>query len=193
LAVLTEEHPMLRFTTEHTGRPGAPYFTTLFTNGTTAEMADAGAVAIADFWEDIAGMITAGLVSNVHEEVDLVDPATGLITDTFTSESDAHTSTGNAPLPPATQGLVRLRTNTFVAGRRVLGRIFIPSLANDAQLVGEPSAAFIAAMDGATTTLLEGLAVAGDMVVYSRTHFTAAPVTGHSTWNRFAVLRSRRD
>lgn len=184
---------MLRFTTEHTGRPGAPYFTTLFTGGTTAEMADIGAVAIADFWEDIAGMITAGLTSNVHEEVDLVDPATGLITDTFTAESDAHTSTGNAPLPPATQGLLRLRTNTFVAGRRILGRVFIPSLANDAQLVGEPSSAFLASIQAAATTLATGLEGAGGWVVYSRTHFEEGDVTATSVWNRFAVLRSRRD
>lgn len=184
---------MLRFTTVHTGRPGSPYYTTLFSGGSTQGEADAGVDAIYDFWVDLQGLITAGLLSQVSPEVDVVDPATGLVTDTFTTTSAGSTSTGNAPLPPATQGLIRLRTSTFVAGRRVLGHIFVPSLANDAQTIGEPSTAFLTGAQTAATDLATAMSGAGDLVVYSRTHLQEATVTGTSVWNRFAVLRSRRD
>lgn len=185
---------MLRITTQMTGRPGAPYFSTQFTAGTEQAHAAEAAEAFHDFWEDIAGYITTGLSMQVLPEVDVVDPATGLITNTHAVSVAAVPSTGNAALPAATQGLVRLRSNTFQAGRRVQGRIFIPALANDAQLTGIPSTGFLTdtanAAELVRTTLEPG---DNDWVVWSRAAGIVAPITAVSVWTQFAVLRSRRD
>lgn len=192
---------MLRFTTRMTGPAGAPYYSTQYFGGTEQAEADEVTEALHDFWDAIKGFITTGVSIQIQPEVEVVNPLNGLIENVLTSNSIAIASTGNAALPKATQGLVRLRTNAFVAGRRVQGRVFIPALANDAQLTGIPSAAFMTGVANAAEAMRVALEPGNaDWSVWSR------PVTGEgardgsnhpissvSVWNQFAVLRSRRD
>jgi hypothetical protein len=184
---------MLRLTTLMTGLAGAPYYSTQYFDGSTSGEAGAAEDALHNFWGSLVGFIASGLTMQILPEADVVDPATGLVTDTFPIVSTPIVSTGNAPLPKATQGLLRLRTGTFIAGRRIQGRIFIPAMANDSQLGGIPSTAFLAALNGAGATLLTDAAPAGGLVVYSRKNLERGEVTSTSAWTQFAVLRSRRD
>lgn len=184
---------MLRISATMTGLSGAPYFSTIYTDGTTNVQAQLASDAFIDFWDDIKGYITAGLTIARAPEVQLVDPATGDIQASYAVTGGTALSTGNAPLPKATQGLLRINTNEYVAGRRLKGRLFIPALANDAQSGGVPSATFKSAVETASGTLGAALSGAGGWAVYSRTHHTVAAVTGGSLWSQFAVLRSRRD
>ena len=184
---------MLRFTTQMTGLAGAPYYSTQYSDGSTQGEADAGIAAVDAFWADLAGYITIGLSIDPNPEVDLVDPVTGLVTDTFATSPIGAGSTGNAPLPKATQGLIRLRTSSFDAGRRIQGRIFIPALANDAQVGGIPSAGFLGSAQTAANDFATAMAGAGSLAVWSRKAGLAALVTSTSVWTQFAVLRSRRD
>lgn len=191
---------MLRVTTTMTGLAGAPYYSTQYFGGTTSGEALAAADAVWEFWGDLVGLITAGLSMTVAPEVDLINANTGLVEDTFPSGSPAAVvSTGNAPLPKATQGLLRLRTGSFIAGRRIQGRIFIPALANDAQLGGVPSGAFLTGLQSAGDALALAAVGAGGLVVWHRPTTTGgsdgvdAVVTSVSPWTQFAVLRSRRD
>lgn len=182
---------MLRVTTTMTGVSGAPYYSTQYWDGGDAGVAAAAQVKTRTFWDSIKGLITTGLLIQVEPDVDLVDPTSGNILDVFNSAVSVVAANGNAPLPKATQGLVRLRTPTFVAGRRLQGRIFIPALANDAQVGGIPSTAFINGVNTALTALLSG---SPDPVVYSKTHGQFAQVSTASVWgSNFAILRSRRD
>lgn len=193
---------MLRVITTMTGLPGAPYYSTQYFDssipGTQGE-ADIAAEAVFNFWTDLAGYITAGLTIDVGDEVDVLDAPTGLVQDTFVSPSVPIVSGGNAPLPKATQGLVRLRTNTFIAGRRLQGRIFIPALANDAQLGGVPSSGFLTAMGTVGANLISDSAGAPVGIWHRPTGGPGssdgdfAPAVSASGWNQFAVLRSRRD
>lgn len=192
---------MLRVTTEMTGLAGAPYFSAQYFAGTEPAEAEEATDAVGAFWQGLIGFITAGLVMKQADEVDVIDPATGLITDTHTVTGPSNTSTGNAPLPKATQGLLRVRTSDFLAGRRVQGRVFIPALANDAQVGGVPSGPFNAALISVGNDLLEGTLDVNSWGVWHRPNpdaevpsvgsFHAA--TGVGTWSQFAVLRSRRD
>lgn len=184
---------MLRFTVQMTGLAGAPYYSTQYSDGSTSGEAQAGIDALETFWTSIDGYITNGLVITSVAEVDLVDPATGLVTDTFPTTPWTITAGGNAPLPKATQGLLRLRTSAFQAGRRIQGRIFIPALANDAQLLGVPSSGFMDSLAAAGAALATDMSAAGDLSVWSRKAGVAAAVSSVSVWNQFAVLRSRRD
>jgi hypothetical protein len=191
---------MLRVVTTMTGLAGAPYYSTQYFGGDTSGEAIAAADAVAAFWTSLVGFITNGLTIQVGPEVDNLNAATGLVEDTFPSGSPAAILTGgNAPLPKATQGLLRLRTNDFVAGRRIQGRIFIPALANDAQVGGVPSNLMITSLQAAGEDLLTDGAPAGGFVVWHRPNSETstvgepALVTSVSVWNQFAVLRSRRD
>lgn len=184
---------MLRFTTVMSGHPGAPYYSTFYTDGNTAGEATAGAAALRTFWDQIKGYITAGGNVTLVPECDQVDPATGFVTDTFPVTFAAVATTGNAPLPKATQGLIRLRTSAFNSGKRLQGRLFIPALANDAQVGGVPSGPFVASLDSAAETLATSLAAAGDWGIYSRKYRSFAALSSITVWTQFAVLRSRRD
>lgn len=184
---------MLRVSTVMTGVVGAPYFSQIYFGGTTVGQAAPAAAAVRGFWDSIKGLITAGLVMQVQPDVEAVDPVTGLITGVFSTSSVAVNSGGNAPLPKATQGLLRLRTGVYVSGKEIRGRIFIPALANDSQLGGVPSAALTAGAQSACTAMAVAGAAAGDLVVWSRKNGQHADVVSNSLWNQFAVLRSRRD
>lgn len=190
---------MLRVTTVMSGLAGAPYYSTQYFEGSTQGEADIVAEAVFDFWTGLLGFITNGLSIQVSPEVDSLDVPTGLVQDTFTVESIAQVSGGNAPLPKATQGLLRARTSEFVAGRRVQGRIFIPALANDAQLGGVPSSGFLTSLGTAGANLITNSGAGQAWSIWHRPSAQGAsdgslhPVTSTSPWTQFAVLRSRRD
>lgn len=182
---------MIRVRTEMNGAPGTPYLSTMFFDAPDLTTADDAQSAVHDFWDGLKGLISAGLTMLVLPEVDLVDPATGNVLETSSTPTTLITSTGNATLPAATQGLIRWRTGVFVAGREVRGRTFVPRLANDAQLNGVPSTAFITAGNTEGAQLIA--APGPNFCVWSRSTGTVAVVSSASTWNQFAVLRSRRD
>lgn len=184
---------MLRTTVTMTGWEGAPYYSTMYFGGSTAGEATVAAAAVRKFWDSIKGYLTTGGLIRVIGDVDQVDPATGLIVATYPTSTLAITTTGNAPLPKATQGLIRWRTGDYVSGKEIRGRTFVPALANDAQVVGKPSGPFAASLGTAATTLLTDAAPAGDMVVYSKRYAQYANIISNSVWDQFAVMRSRRD
>lgn len=184
---------MLRVTTVMTGLAGAPYYSNQYFQGVDGAQAIQSANAVRAWWDALKGYITNGLTITVQPEVDEVDPTTGFTTETWAATPAQVLSTGNAPLPKATQGVARLKTSTFFGGRRLQGRIFIPALANDAQLNGVPSAAFVGAIQTAGTALMAGGGGGNDLVIYSRKNLAAADVTSVTAWNQFGVMRSRRD
>lgn len=181
---------MLRIQTVFTGIVGSPYLSTMFFESTgLAEMVDAQS-AVRGFWEDLAGLMQSATTIQVQSDVDVIDPVTGHITATGSAPVAVLQAGGNAPLPQATQGLVRWRSGVFVNGKEIRGRTFLPSMANDAQLGGKPSSALKVTADAAAAALL---AAPVNLVVWSRKNGMSAPVTSGSTWSEFAVLRSRRD
>lgn len=184
---------MLRVNTVGSGWAGAPYFSTLYFGGETAGEASAAAAATRVFWDTIKGFITSGGTFLVQSDVEHVDPATGLITAVFPITSTVVSTTGNAPLPKATQGLLRWRTGVYAAGKEIRGRTFIPALANDAQVGGVPSGPFVASVQGAAAALLSTMPSTNEVGVYSRKNGSFAPASSTSVWAEFAVLRSRRD
>lgn len=190
---------MLRVVSQMTGLAGAPYFSTQYFEGSTSGEAAIAVEAVFDFWTAIKGFITAGLSIQIQPEVDVLDVPTGQVQDTFAASAVPVVSTGNAPLPKATQGLLRARTSEFVAGRRVQGRVFIPALANDAQLGGVPSSGFMTALATAGAALVTDTNPGQAWSIWHRPSSVGAsdgslhPVTSTSVWNQFAVLRSRRD
>jgi hypothetical protein len=121
-----------------------------------------------------------------------VDSTTGDITalTAVTSQTGTGGSVGDA-LPYATQGLVRLRTGFFVGGKEIRGRIFIPGLTETDSDIGVPSSFVVGAWNTAVAALIAD--ANSVLLVYSRKHAAGEAVVSGSAWNKWAVLRSRRD
>lgn len=186
---------MLRVTTVWGGvGQGLPYYSTHYFGGETSGEAAAAAAAVAEYWNDNSQIITTGLVPVVQPEVEVVQPTNGQTIGVHVvtpPESDV-AATGDV-LPWTTQGLVRWRTGVFVGGREIRGRTFLPGMMEANNLVGVPAPTWNTIANQAAASLITASVPAGDLVVYSRTHFQAAVVTSGSSWNQWATVRSRRD
>lgn len=149
--------------------------------------------AMRDFWTGCNTIISTGTNWTVSATVQEVDPVTGLVVAEFgvIARNGAGTAAGDR-LPPSNQGLLRLSTGTFVAGRRIQGHWNIPGAveaANDPG--GTPSAGYLAALGAAANTL--NALVNPTLHVFSRTRNQSAPVASVTPVGIWAVLRSRRD
>lgn len=92
--------------------------------------------------------------------------------------------------PLAAQGLLRLLTGTIVAGRLLRGRIFMGGN-GETDSNGGPVAGYISDYDAAGATLVAD--ANSDWSVWSRTHGVLASISTVTTWNKWAILRGRRD
>lgn len=193
---------MLRVRSVSTGVAGSPYYTNTYFLGGVGD-ALAARTRMLNFWTALVPVMRTGLSTTVEQEVWEIDPGTGDTTAIVSGGTGAPavgTSAG-APLPPATQGLIRLNTGLVRRNRRVAGRIFVPGLTVSSQTDGRPSSALLTTLTNAANGLVGG-ATAAPIVVWSRPNDVIGPVflpgaqalvSGIGVWNEFAVLRSRRD
>lgn len=155
----------------------------------TGEVAQTAAI---DFWEDLKADIDSDVSITVSGEVEFIDSTTGEITAVADvgDYATAGTSSGEM-LPPTIQALLRFPTTTYVAGRRLRGRVFVPAMAEGNSDGGVPGSGLMGRVAGAGATLIAN--TEAGFVVYSRTHRIYAAPASASCWNKWAVLRSRRD
>lgn len=159
---------------------------------------------------------SAGLYPNTHTRVvsplvDVLDPVTGEITNTFTVTPSANVP-GTGPdasmSAPATALMVRFLTSTFLSGRRLQGRAFLsPLYSQMTDGAGTPTATAIGHGQALGAALLDVGIEQVNLVVWRRPRVAkpeaTPPVTArvgatglvvaYSTPDKFAVLRSRRD
>lgn len=182
---------MWRVDTVTTGLGGAPFYTRLFFGDTTGT--PAGAVGLVfDFWSTLAPKIDNALTMTIDGIVTVVDEGTGMITGTISTGSSSTVVGTDAGLqtPEATQGLISWRTGSYVNGREVRGRTFIPGPTQSSVTNGEPAAAYQTALEAGAGILWAG--TEARFGIYSTTnHVFRAAVSGQA-WTEFAVLRSRR-
>lgn len=182
---------MWRVRTDITGGPGGAELATHYfdvVGGLTA--ADANA-AVGAFWHTVRDLVHNAYTFSTESEVASVDIATGQVTGLtpVTAIVWAGTVSGQ-PLPPASQGLIRWRTGTFVGGREIRGRTFLPGPTEEHNLTGVPNSDYITVANNAAAALIA--ASGTELMTYSRKNSDAAPVVSGSCWNQWAVLRSRR-
>lgn len=186
---------MLRVTTVFVGAVGAPYYNQLYFGSATTADAQAAATAARQFWGNASNAMSTLISGTINPEVELVDPSTGQVTDVLnTVTTGISGSATGEPLPPANQGLIRLLTGTFVNGRRLRGRVFVPGPTETQASSGVPGSSYLDFCQDAIDALLTSGADAGGAQIYSPTHRVAANITSGNTWaGGYAVLRSRRD
>lgn len=182
---------LVEIKTVHSGVVGAPYWSTLYFEYISGSQAQAQAVLVRKYWDDTKTIRVTSCLSDVQPTANLIDDTTGAVVGTvsFTGLTTVAGTNSNANYDPASQGLSRFLTGSYISGRQLRGRLFHPAI----------SVANIAAggLQGSTFTALQtaadGLKSSGYLRVYSRTHGTSVAVTTTSVWTRLAVLRSRRD
>lgn len=198
--------PIVRVRTAWTGLvQGGGLSTHYFTQVVGTDAEDLQAV-VQTFWGTCAPQITNECSFRVLGEMDVIDETTGELIETM-STIDGATTAGTSTednQPPATQTLLRLRTGAVVAGRRLQGRLFIPGPPRNG--TGDtltPTTASRAAYQNAAAALITATTGIGPWVVWSRPVSdnptvpdrpgTTAAVVNGSVWDKYAVLRSRRD
>lgn len=194
---------MLRVRVVSTGWSGSPGLSTWYFSPTAETVADANSVtaSVRAFYVYAAEYLPAGVGWQVASEVDVVNPATGAVTDTLVA-TDALASvpgTKSASIvPPSVVAVLSLLTDTFIAGRRIRGRSFLGPLSQVETLTAAGGLG-----DAAKARYVTGvenlIATGGDptIVVWHRpkggSGGEACPVVGCSVATKLGVLRSRRD
>lgn len=194
---------MMRVRVTGTGWAGSPSLNTFYFRDLTDfdEAAQAAVDRVRSFFSTPTLIWPSTVTHSVDGAVDVVDPATGAVTDTLSVAGGApipHSSSSGLMTAPATAGVLTWTTGTFIGGRRVRGRAFISPLRQDAtEANGSPDANFIAALNAAGDLVRIAAGLLPELVVWHRPKGvipgSAAPVIAHSVADKFGVLRSRRD
>lgn len=136
----------------------------------------------------------------VDSEVSEIDPATGSLIGSFTVGTPASSVVGTGTdglAGTATMAVLAYSTNTFVAGRRVLGRAFLGPLNKGAIVNGQVGSGAIAIVDAAAPDLSDTSGGSSVQAVWHRpvggSGGSLATITGWATRSKVGVLRSRRD
>lgn len=184
---------MIRVRVNLAGDTVGPGLSTYYFDGTTQGIADDAAAAVASFWTAIAAYHPSYGTWALDTTVAVMSAVTGELQETLTVAPASGTgSDGSAQIATAAQGLIRLRTASVIGGRQIRGRIFIPGATetyNDTG--GVPTTGYKTALNNAATTLMND--AGNTWVVWSRTNGTVGTISGVDTWNKWAIMRSRRD
>lgn len=177
-----------------TGVAGTPWYNNLYftwVSGQAQNLVD----NVDAFWTDLAAQIKSTISATIEGSVAVINDATGDITSVESVTPGAVTFTGSGDmLPPATQMMLNLFTGTYISGRQLRGKVFLPGMIETAcDSDGSPNAGFTGAQETAMEDLIAASSSPGPLRVFSPTHLTSAVVQGTQAMSRFAVLRSRRD
>lgn len=179
----------LRVNVTWSGVGGTPYLSSFWFEGETQTAADNAVTAVGTFVGAVDALIDGGVTWATQAEVIQVDLSSGKPEGLW--DTTPVTGSGGASgvaVPFAAQGLLRLRTGSFVGGREVRGRLFIPGLL--ASQDGTPTATQISTINGHAATLIADSN--SEWVVYSREKALTATVVSATLWSQWAMLRSRR-
>lgn len=181
---------LLRVRTGIVGTLGGAEVSTMFFQVGAGTAQDA-ATAVRAFWNDIKANISSAYTMQVENIVYEINPLNGQPVATHgTTNTPVVGTDGGGLLPPATQGLARWHTGVFLAGRELVGKTYIPGITLNSSLNGVPTSGFKSSINtGITNLYASGPALFG---VYSRSNHQWQGVTSGSCWDKWAVLRSRR-
>lgn len=185
-----------KITAVWTGLSGLPGTTTMYFDADALELGDL-LTGLDEFWTGIVTMggtgsqgLQLGLTITLENEIPIINIASGAVVD-YQAISETHEYLGNGtaePLPPATQMLIEWKTTAVAGTRRLRGRTFLGGLTEDHNSNGVPASTHADTVEALAASLS-----AESMGIYSPTHHIAAGPSATLVWNRFAVLRSRRD
>lgn len=166
--------------------------------GTPASIATEAAARVRAFFNSMVTLFPNSGTATVNAFGDEVEETNGQIVGTFVGTPVATvTGTGSGDfLPMQTQGLLRLQTGSFINGRRVAGRIFLPNQLETFNTGGAPLASWVTAVNTAAALLGTTVVTPIAQRVWHRPGPAGAGlsvvVTGRSASTNWAILKSRR-
>lgn len=176
------------------GVAGTPWYTNMYfslVGGSGQAVVD----AVQTFWTSWAASLDNSNIITIEGDTALVDDVTGNITGIDSVTTRTVTPTGaTSALPPANQLVMNSFTSTFIGGRQLRGRTYIPGLLQSA---ADGNGAVVAAIRTAVvthgTSLITNTAGPGPFRIWSRQNGVSAVVNAVTSPTKFGVLRSRRD
>lgn len=157
---------------------------------------------VADAIDAFLVSLKAGLSSQVSmvqsPEVRVISDGDGTLQQVFNVNVDpaVQGNVAGQPVADASQILFRWNTGSIVAGRRLVGRTFVPGLPVGSLAGGNLSAASAADFATKGNNLINSLTGTNKLVVWHRPKAGVGgitfPMTGCSVWTEMAVLRRRR-
>ncbi len=181
---------LYRVRTAWTGGPGGGLLSTHYFEslGGTAAAAN---TAVGALWTALASTISNTLTARTEAAVFLIDENTGQPTgiDAVTPITVAGGSAAD-PLPYTSQAVIQWRTGTFIGGRELRGRTFVPGMTEGNNTAGVPIAGFQTTVNAAAAALIADANSA--FCIYSPTNATFDTVVTGQCWSQWGVLRSRR-
>lgn len=186
---------LYRIQTRLVGIPGGEGLTTFHFRAADGS-GDAAVTAVAAFWNAVDSHISSTVTMVGTGEIITFEDTTGTISSItpYVPFSVPGLVAGDV-LPDATAGLLRWRTNSVVAGRRLQGRTFMPKPVEAESTNGNPNGTYQLDVRAAGTALVG--AADATLVVWARPVPGVRPgasgdVVDASVWGEWAVLRSRR-
>lgn len=174
------------------GQSGGTEVNTTYWDATSPQTAQDAADAARVFWDGVKSLMHTSYTVTIDPLVYTIDPATGSPTAvTGVTDTPVVGTNSGATAPPSSQGLLRLHTGVFPAGREIVGRVFVPGVIGADVTAGAPSSGYQTVLNAAAASAIAW--TNSTWMVYSRENHTAAVVTSAKAWSKFAVLRSRRD
>lgn len=183
------------------GGPGlhTAYFLPGTVGGSTADATDVVGRVRAMFQSQITAFSNSMFIQ-VSTDVAAIEATTGMLTGNFSAAAAALvTGTGGASQEiTAAMILVRSRTNSVINGRAVRGRWYIgPVAATSTNPLGGVITTLVTSWNASANATIAPAGTTSAPVVWHRPTTlnagTHAPVTSFSTWDQYAVMRSRRD
>lgn len=185
---------MLRVRTQFTGTSGLPGLSNLYFNGGDTADAQAVATQVAGVWNTMKTRMANQVTYLVEPLVAEMDQATGEIIQLHNVTGGTGTGLeSTTPMARATQGLVQLRTGFYLGGREIRGRCFIPGPTVTGSSNGAPAAAYSTFIGATMQALVTGATAGREFVVWSKKNGVTVDIQNCVGWNKWAVLRSRRD
>lgn len=182
---------MWRIQTVFSGPQGSPWLNTFMFStavGTPQDAADAAAA----FWTALVLHIHDSVSWTQNPDVEVIEND-GSLTNvvSITPNSDAGEGTTDM-LPAATQGLLRWRTGSIIAGREVRGRTFLPGMVEGSNGdSGTPAPGLVTDANNAAAALIAD--TNSQLVIWSRKNVGSVVAATGSLASKWAVLTSRRD
>lgn len=148
-------------------------------------------VAVATFWNSVRTVIVNDLSYVVVPVVDVIDNdgnITGRVSASNTAAAAGTVTTEASPYQ--TQGLVSWSTGSFVEGREIVGRTFIPGVPEAFSNDSAPDSSWITTVQNAANAYVGTTTC--HVAVLSRQHHQITSIIGATARNQWKVLRSRR-
>lgn len=198
--------PIRRVQAVWEGLSGAPYLTTWYFAFVVGQQ-NATQTAVKAFLTTITNYVAGSLNVTLQPDQAIIDAGTGdlVSVESATADSPRGAAGTGEVLPPANQGVLRLRTDGVVNNHRVRGRIFLPSPPENLS-TGVPMSLYIDPINTAAATLKTATSSSGPWGIWSRPvdadHATdRSPVregtfhliTTGTVWNKWGIQRGRRD